>query len=175
MIRLLLDADACLCLRKISLLSALAEHPLIELISTRYVARRELNSIQAEIHDLEKQGLMVVEEIQARTPAWRKFVDFYKSGVDKGEAELIAWATIQPQADQPFFVSLDKKARWFALKQKVGAGDVMDLAVLLVKEKALEKSVLAAHLSLCATIRCQHGCPSADFKTFDQAFDVRWR
>lgn len=128
-----IDADAVNCLRSFGLLGDIecfvaanssATEPLL---CVGYVARHELNPISSEIERLEKLGVMRVVDVLARSPASdeRRALLRRHPGIDKGEAEAIAWL-LTAAPDLPF-VSCDREARHIASHERLLAWDALDL------------------------------------------------
>jgi len=139
--RVLVDADAFLCLRKLSLRSGKSLLDLIcgsparssPLLLTDYIARRELNSISTEVDRLKQDGAVAVHAVGARDTTFRML----KVEVDIGEAEALAWALRQTADDRPVFVSNDGPARRAGKQHRVPCTDVMGLVVLCVESGVL--------------------------------------
>jgi len=114
--------------------------------------------------------------VERRTPADRLYRQLKDTGVDKGEAEAIAWAASLPEPDRPLFISADRGARVAAAKQQVRAGDVLDLVVLLVENCVLLKETARAKLAPWADREQQLGRPRDLLPfDFDKAFELRCR
>jgi predicted nucleic acid-binding protein len=128
-----IDADAVNCLRSFGLLHDLEQFIVANSIATKpllsvgYVARHELNQISNEIERLEKVGVLGVVDVLARSPASvaRRALLQRHPGVDKGEAEAIAW--LLTNARELPFVSCDVEARRIALVERLTAWDTLDL------------------------------------------------
>lgn len=130
---IVIDADAVHCLRSFGLLDGLerfvAANQLTPepLLCMGCVARRELNPIQDEVKRLEALGVLKVSEVLARSPTsvqLRQLRERHR-GIDKGEAEAIAWL-VTTGLRLPF-VSCDVRAREIARAERITAWDVLDL------------------------------------------------
>lgn len=146
MTRYLIDSDAFHAMRKLGLLSELcrglgADRPLIMVGQAAYV---ELNPLQAEIASLKAQGFLIVHEVIARSGAGQRAKELRRSGVDKGEAEAIAWATQNTRRNErPLFVTLDSAARKHAEANRLIALDLMDAIVDWIEEGILDRGTVA--------------------------------
>lgn len=168
--QLLIDADAYLCLRKWGLLQLLLRMAgKVTIVLAGYVAHHELNDIQSELEEHQKSGTISVQDVKARTQAYRHFRELQNKGADKGEAESIAWANGLPKASRPLFVSQDVHARRLARENGLEAVDMFDLAIHLhafgLVEKSEVQSLLASwddnpHLA----------CQPSDFAKFDETW-----
>ncbi|MEP7124687.1 MAG: hypothetical protein ABJE95_27410 [Byssovorax sp.] len=128
-------------------------------VMCEFAARHELNDIDADIKALESNGYLTVKSVERRTPADSLYRKLKETGVDKGEAEAIAWAATLPDSDRPIFISADRAARVAAAKQSVREGDVLDLVVLLVESGALSKETARTKLAPWADREQQLGRP----------------
>lgn len=136
----ILDSDAFLCVRKLSILETICRTGGRRYVLMEYAARHELNSVSSQIDDLVARSGFTLARVVVRTEAYTAFRDLQRGGVDKGEAEAIAWAMHHdPTA---IFVSNDVAARRLAHARKLRAEDVLGLAVLLVQDGAAEDEVL---------------------------------
>lgn len=136
----IIDSDAFLCVRRLSLLDTICRAEGQRFVVMEYAARHELSSVSAQIDDLAARGILTLARVLARTEAFTVFRALLRSGVDKGEAEAIAWAMhADPSA---IFVSNDAAARRHAIANRVQADDVLGLAVSLVRAGAAEDEVL---------------------------------
>lgn len=175
---LLIDTDAFLALRSLSVLREMQAAQVLTgvIVMCQYAALHELCDISAEIAAFKLSGHLSVKEVERRTPADRLYRQLKDTGVDKGEAEAIAWAASLPEADRPLFISVDRRARVAAVKQDVRAGDVMDRVVLLVEDGVLLKETARAKLAPWADREQQRGRPSDLLPfDFDKAFELRRR
>ncbi len=108
---LLLDADATINLRSLGVLEVLLKSD-ITLTWTSYVFENELSSLQAELGPLRMSRRLHVAEVRTRTTAHALYKQLKQDGVDKGEAEAIAWSRNNVETRGPrFFVSDDGHAR----------------------------------------------------------------
>jgi predicted nucleic acid-binding protein len=128
-----IDADAVHCLRSFGLLVDLERFIVASganaspLLCVGYVARHELNPIHDELERLEALGVLSVVTVLAKSPAsnMRRELRRRHIGIDKGEAEAIAWLLTQERAHP--FVSCDVRARRIAADERLRAWDVLDL------------------------------------------------
>lgn len=172
MTRLLLDSDAFLCLRQISLLSKILAASEVELLMAEYAARYELNSLHDEIVALNASGRLDIVAVKRRTTADSEYRRLRRAGVDKGEAEAIAWARHANETTEIVFVTLDKRARGAASDAGLSSLDVFGVGVLLVDRDILTRSQLETHAQPWEDRRNQFGRPP-DFTTFDETFERR--
>lgn len=107
---LLFDTDATLNLRSLGVLDLIIKTNLT-LIWTGYVFENELSNLQTELGPLRQSGRIQVQSLAVRTPAHGAFKALQQQGVDKGEAEAIAWSRSSPTQNRRLFVSDDKRAR----------------------------------------------------------------
>ena len=123
------DADAFLLARRVGLIERLIAGPIREVlfVMTGRIARNELNAVQREVTKLEQSGRLVVETILARSEESKRAKTLTRQGVDRGEAEAIAWIISQADPSGFAFVSCDNKARMTAGAEGVAAWDVLDL------------------------------------------------
>ncbi len=173
---LLIDTDALLSVRSLSVLREMhaAPAPSGVLVMGQYAARHELCDIASEINALEVSGHLSVQAVERRTPADRLYRQLKDAGVDKGEAEAIAWAALMPEPDRPTFISVDVRARAAAIKHGVRAGDVLDLVVLFVQRAVLSRDTARAKLAPWADREQQLGRPRDLLPfDFDKAFELR--
>jgi predicted nucleic acid-binding protein len=131
-----LDADAFLCLRALGLLepvlrSPSAPKPTVVLLG--YVANNELHDVTDLVRALEDTGALSIERVLARSPESRAVRHLrQRHRIHKGEAEAIAWLISRPEERIPF-VSCDGGARRAAVKEKLQAWTVVDLACCWVE------------------------------------------
>ncbi len=175
---LLIDTDAFLAIRSLSVLREMQSAQALRgvIVMCQYAALHELCSTGAEVTALEVSGHLTVKKVDRRTPADRLYRQLKATGVDKGEAEAIAWAASMPEPDRPLFISADGGARAAATKQSIRAGDVLDLVVLLVENSVLLKETARAKLAPWADPEQQQGRPRDMLPfDFDKAFELRRR
>lgn len=130
--RVLIDADAFLIVRHLSLLDRIRSiRPPPPLVATGHVARHELRAVASLVRELQEEGTLVIEDVKLKTPAGALFKEL-KRAADEGEAEAVAWA-VTSGADGLIFISNDKGARKLAASRRVAAGDVLDLIVEMVE------------------------------------------
>lgn len=95
-----------------------------------------------------------------------------REGVDKGEAESIAWALDYPKSSRPVLVTQDGGARKEAKRNKVPVIDIMDFVIELVDIDAVDLSVAREALSIWED-KSQQRCRPRDFTTFDKTYARR--
>jgi len=95
LVELLFDADATLNLRSPGVLAALVPTN-IRLIWTSYVFENELSALQRELELLRDSGRAHVEAVLVRSAAHDACKAMRRDGVDRGEAESIAWSRNTP-------------------------------------------------------------------------------
>jgi len=159
---LLLDADATLAMRSLSLWQLVLDSS-AALTMTGYVARSELTSIwSSELEAHTKSGRLRVEDVVARTPAWTRRKHLIEvEGADKGEAEALAWVLETRPEPPPWFVSVDARARQLAAKHEVPAFDLGELAALLVARGLADEPVVRAKIAVWDDRAQQRGRPHA--------------
>ncbi len=175
MTRYLIDSDAFLAMRTLGLLSELClrmptDQPLLMVGHAAYI---ELNPLQEEIAALKNRGSLRVHEVIMKSPAGQRLKDLKKAGVDKGEAEAIAWAVeTHKRHERPIFVSVDKGARRHAMANQMVAVDMMGAVVEWVEEALLDR-VTAIKLTVSWDDRAQERGRPSDYDTFDCTYDRR--
>jgi hypothetical protein len=147
MIRFLLDADAVLALRSLSvldLLLELARQKKLSLSLMEWVRDHELSDLRPF---LDGKPELSIERIVKGTPSWDTQRKMRKEGkADKGEIEAIAWATTQKDTKDIRFVSVDSRARHFASANHLTPLDVRDLCCDLVIGGMVEEATMAQRL-----------------------------
>lgn len=109
----------------------------------------ELSSIRSsQLEPLVRAGRIELHEVTAKTEAWARWRTLRREGVDKGEAEAIAWALGEPEARRPMFVSIDGGARGRAERAKLDAVDLGDLAASVVAVGVLTEAAVAGKLAV---------------------------
>ena len=99
-------------------------------VTTSRVARNELNALADDVRALEQAGALSVEEIYKGSPEAKRAKELRDNeNADRGEAELLAWATSDPGRREYRFVSCDRKARRLAEALGLQTGDVLDLGI----------------------------------------------
>jgi predicted nucleic acid-binding protein len=164
----LFDADAFLCIRKLSFLRSLAARKGSWLM-TGYIARHELSTVAAEVDAFCQTERLRIHEIPAKDARYR---ELRQQGHDKGEAEAIAWATQLPRDQRPLFISLDKRARDGAEENGIPAGDILDLMVEAVECGEVSIGEVRDKASIWDDKRQAQGRPH-DYTTFDDTFERR--
>jgi predicted nucleic acid-binding protein len=176
-LEVLLDADAFLAVRKLSLLEAMIAAGTwnVRMRMAQYAARHELGSIDGELRALEAQGRLSVHGVERRSDADHLYRQLVRDGVDKGEAEAVGWA-VHFGSDELVFVSVDHRARDVAGRHRILAADVMDLCVLLVDRAEVPADLLREKLSPWLDREQQLGRPRdlVPFD-FDEAYQKRCR
>lgn len=171
--RLLLDADAFLCLRKHDLIDILIAAPKVELLMTGFVARRELNSIETHIKEMECSKALTVYDVRTKSPEFDRYRSILRTGVHKGEAESVAWAIEKTTgATRPVFVSLDVRARKMAAANGLKSLDVFDLMVVMERRGLCKLPDIRSRLG--GWDDDPHGfCRPPGFTTFDETWRKR--
>lgn len=139
MSKYLIDSDAWLALRKLSVLELMigAETLPMPLLMCEYAARHELSSISGELSNLERQTHLCVCSVDEKAKKLQ-IRGLIKEGTDKGEAEAVVWSLAQGKESRPCFVSVDRGARRVARGKGLTAGDVFDLIVDLLDKRVLD-------------------------------------
>jgi predicted nucleic acid-binding protein len=164
----LFDADAFLCIRKLSFLRSLAPGKGSWLM-TGYIARHELSTVAVEVDAFCKTERLHIHDVSARDANLR---DLKQKGHDKGEAEAIAWAMQLPREHRPLFISVDKRAREGAKENGVPTGDIMELMVEAVESGEVSLEEAREKASIWDDKRQVQGRPS-DYTNFDETFKKR--
>lgn len=148
MIAFLLDTDAYNFSRKLSLLGRLlAVSPTqVRLVLTGYIARHELSPLFDEIKEYESSEKLSIHDLERRGEANELFKSVRKDGIDKGESEAIAWLLLQDPGTRPIFISCDNKAVAVAKKRRLVAGDLLDLALVMIRAGLAPRDDVAAAL-----------------------------
>lgn len=175
MSRYLIDSDAFNAMRSLGLLVELcarlpADQPLLML---GYPANFELNPLQREIAALKASGKLVVHDVIKKSPAGELMKQLIRRGVDKGEAEAIAWIVESCERhERPIFVSVDVNARKHAIAHQIVAVDLMGAIVEWVEDGLLDRA-RAVELTVAWDDRVQvQGRPS-DYETFEHTYAHR--
>lgn len=173
MARYLIDSDAWLALRKLSVLELMTGADTLSgpLLMGEYAARHELSSISGELSVLEQQNLLYVCCVHEKTKK-QHIRNLIKEGTDKGEAEAVVWSLAQDVELRPYFISIDRKARWIAREKGLTAGDIFDLIVDLVDEHVLDIDKVQLRLLVWEDRSQQLGRP-ADFTNFREMLHKR--
>ena len=157
--RLLLDADATLALRKLSLWKLLLASS-AELHITGYVAQHELSSVwSSELEPLVLAGRIVRHDVKAKTPEYAKWRELQRAGADKGEAEAIAWASALAKTSRPTFVTADHGAAKHARREGVEAFDLGELAAELIVSEVVLPSEVRAKIAVWDDVSQEQGRP----------------
>lgn len=137
---IVLDADAFRCLRELELLRPLlhATASIASTTLTEYVARHELNLVDAEVRGLEAAGLLRVAPIVVGTPAAARFRAFQKRGIDKGESEILAWALERTPGERCVFITADRRAARLAKDEKLPVTDVFGVLIVAIADGNLD-------------------------------------
>lgn len=169
---LLLDADATINLRSLGLLTWLVESD-VDLTWTSFVFEHELSGLLGELEPLRDRGRVNVYGLQARTRAFGAFKELKRQGLDKGEAEAIAWAR-DIKASQPrFFVSDDRAARRVAGDNPTAISTAECVALLVAMGK-LDLEAARELLAVWDDQSKQHGRPKG-WRCFDDDFPALLR
>lgn len=175
MSKYLIDSDAWLTLRKLSILDLMVAAATLPrpLLICEYAARHELSSISAELSALKDQTHLHICSVQEKEKK-RQIRSLIKKGTDKGEAEAIIWSLAQGKDCRPYFVSVDRRARRTAREKGLAAGDVFDLIVDLLEERVLDSAEVQLKLLVWEDRKQQLGRPS-DFTNFEETLKKRQR
>lgn len=169
---ILFDADAFLCVRSLSLMTALDVDG-CQWLMTEIVARRELSSVARELADFEASKRLLVKSVASRgTPQADTFKELCRAGHDRGEAESIAWACHLEPDKRPLFISNDLRARRLAADRRVPVGDVMDLIVEAIGATILDEK-RAESITTVWGDRRKDLCRPRDFTTFSELLKKR--
>lgn len=175
MTRYLIDSDAFLAMRALGLLSELClrlspDQPFLMVGHAAYI---ELNPLQKEISSLKSRGLLVVHEVVVKSAAGQRLKELKRAGVDKGEAEAIAWAVeTYERHERPIFVSADVRARKHVAANQLVAVDMMGAIVDWVEEGLLDRAT-AIKLTVVWDDRAQERGRPSDYDTFDRTYAHR--
>lgn len=172
---ILLDADAFRCLRDLRLLrpllTGLAKTHGVHL--TEYIARQELNQIQADVTSLEAAGLLSVPPLFKGSSAQLRYRQFQRERLaDKGECEAVAWALDAPPGQRPVFITRDRGATQFARSQGVPVTDVLGVTVEALRHGHTDRELLRTALACWDDPQIQI-CRPAGYRTFDLELDDR--
>ena len=138
-----------------------------------HAAYVELNPLQKEIADLKTRGSIVVHEVVVKSAAGQRMKKLKKMGVDKGEAEAIAWAIeTHERHKRPIFVSADARARRHAMANQLVAVDMMGAIVEWVEEALLDRAT-AIKLTVVWDDRTQERGRPRDYRTFNGTYSHR--
>jgi hypothetical protein len=176
-VELLLDADATVAMRGLSLLRCLLETG-VSVAFTGFIYDHELRR-PAELELHRARGRVRVHHVFGRTEAdQRRRRLLSEDRLDKGEAEAIAWL-LEARTNVMWFVTLDQRARQVARANGVFAVDVAELAAGLVVAKVLDHDIVRTHLCVWDDVRNQSGRPRK-WGLFDDDFprllaDIRSR
>lgn len=173
MSKYLIDSDAWLALRKLSILELMicADALPRPLLLCEYAARHELSSISGELSTLELQAHLCVCGVHEKAKK-QQIRSLIKEGTDKGEAEAVVWSLGQERGYRPCFVSVDRGARRIARAKGLTAGDILDLIVDLLHECVLNIAEVELKLLVWGDRRQQLGRPS-DFTNFRETLEKR--
>ncbi|MHB8380895.1 MAG: hypothetical protein ACYDC3_00940 [Candidatus Binataceae bacterium] len=138
---LLLDADAFVFLRKLSIGSSSLLEAILrrarktgrQFYLTEFVAWHDLVDLQREIIAMEAAGLLEIKTLASTDRTYKKL----RQQIDKGEAEAIAWSLTQNEP--PLFVARDFKALACAIENGIPATDLMGLFVEMVESGTITK------------------------------------
>ncbi len=175
--RVLLDADAFLCIKKLGLLQLLQEHanPSLRLVITGYIALHELSTVRSHVEQLQQQELLQIEQVPARSVIHLKRRcrgNRRLPRLDKGELEAIAWVQRLPEDERPCFITNDRGAQAGAAHHKVPWGDVMDFVIAMLEAEVATKSEMQAALHVWNN-PVQQICRPKDWAGFDRTYAQR--
>jgi len=175
MSKYLIDSDAWLALRKLSVLDLMITATTLPrpLLMCEYAARHELSSISGELSNLERQTHLSICSVHAKEKKLQ-IRSLIREGTDKGEAEAVVWSLAQDNDCRPCFVSVDRGARRIAREKGLVAGDVFDLIVDLLGRRILDIAEVQIKLLVWEDRRQQLGRPS-DFTNFEETLKKRQR
>lgn len=175
MSKYLIDSDAWLALRKLSVLKLMIDAEALPrpLLMCEYAARHELSSISGELSVFEHESHLNVFGVGERAKK-SQIRSLIKEGTDKGEAEAIVWSLEQDKACRPCFISVDRRARQIAREKGLTAGDLFDLIVDLLDEHVLDCAEVQLKVLVWEDRRQQLGRPS-DFTDFRETLQKRQR
>lgn len=171
----LIDSDAFHAMRSLRLLVELcARLPLDRpLLMVGYAAYVELNPLQREIQALRSNGHLAIREVVKKSSAGERMRSLIRRGVDKGEAEAIAWAVETFERDKrPIFVSVDFNARRFATSNQLVAVDLMGAIVEWVEDGLLDRAK-AMELTVIWDDRSKEQGRPSDYQTFEHTYAQR--
>lgn len=173
MSKYLIDSDAWLALRKLSVLELMIGAVTFPgpLLMCEYAAYHELSSISDELPVLVHRNHLRVCRVQEKAER-QQIRSLMKEGTDKGEAEAVVWSLAQNRDCRPCFISADRRARQTARENGLRAGDVFDLVVDLLEEKVLTFAEVQQKLRAWEDRRQQLGRPS-DFKDLQETLQKR--
>jgi predicted nucleic acid-binding protein len=138
-----------------------------------YAANVELNPLQREIAVLKSRGHLAVHDVVKKSPTGERMRSLIRRGVDKGEAEAIAWAIETFERDErPIFVSVDFNARRNAINNQLVAVDLMGAIVEWVEDGMLDR-VKAMELTVVWDDRGQEQGRPSDYVTFEHTYAQR--
>lgn len=155
----LIDSDAFICIRRLSILQELIRCR-IPIQMMEYAACHELSMLAAEINVLVASNQLTILAVIARTPAAQTWKQLKKDGVDKGEAEAIAWLLDQPVDARPIFISLDAGARKAAHDHHLRVDDVLGLGLRLAHTGVVPTETLEAKFAIWDDKKGDAGRPS---------------
>jgi len=175
MSKYLIDSDAWLALRRLSVLELMigAETLPRPLLMCEYAARHELSSVSDELSVIEQQTHLHICGVHEKAKK-QQIRSLIKEGTDKGEAEAVVWSLAQDKDCRPCFVSIDRRARRLAREKGLTAGDVFDLIVDLLEGHVLDVARVQLKLLVWEDRRQQLGRPS-DFTNFREMLQKRRR
>jgi len=166
---LLLDADATVVMRGLSLFSTIIGTS-VPLYFTGFIYHHELRSLR-DLETLRERGRITIHDVRLRTPEndVRRSLE-RDAGVDKGEAEAMAWLWAEEErTNEIWFVTLDRRARAVAAARGLNTANVAETAALLVLWEVIGVADARNHLLVWDHRRHQAGRPK-DWTTFDDRF-----
>lgn len=174
--RVLLDADAFLCLRKLGWLVSVcgSSAHYSPLLVTEYVARKELSTVDGDVRALESSGRLEIVRVKytKHDPAGKTYLSLRQDKIDRGEAEAIAWALTLPSRERPVFVTGEIAAARIARERHVPCADIFGFVVATVVAGWLPKGAACSALQVWDDRRHELGRPR-DWTSFDATFAMR--
>lgn len=165
----LIDADAFNCFRSLGVLDVVRNRPGFRLLFTGVVARYELKDLQAAIEALVGSELAAIYDLPAGDSQFRRL---RRAGVDRGEAEAIAWLLSQQPERRPIFVTNDRAARVRAESEGIEAADLLDFMVELL-DRGLLFPEEASRLLVPWDDRRQQQCRPRDWLGYARTIAAR--
>ncbi|HVZ86649.1 MAG TPA: hypothetical protein VHG72_06760 [Polyangia bacterium] len=146
----------------------------VKFVMTEYVARHELHDVASDIATLEEEKRLKVEPVSTRKsdPQGQRFREYRSEGMDKGEAESLAWVK-GATGELPLFISNDGGARNGFARHRAPVGDVMDLIVEAVTSGAVQLAEVREVASVAWDGRPNNQCRPKDYSAFDATFEQR--
>lgn len=175
MARYVFDCDAWHFAHKLrtserSLLQAALQHDECSpIVLTEYVQKHELCNYAETIDRYVRECTVVTERLSAQNHDFKRL---RQQGVDKGEAEIIAWLLTLRKSDRLLLVLRDVRATAAARAEKLGCTDLLGLAIDMFKMGAITESEARTVLSVWDDKTQQLGRPR-DWDEFDRTWARR--